>query len=65
MPLMRANKTFKIDRNRFVAPGEQYDCTEGVARSHEAMGHGERVGGNVVTLTATAPAPVAAVAAAA
>ena len=42
MPLMQASKTFKIDRNKFVHPGDEYYCSENVARHHEAMGYATR-----------------------
>ena len=42
MPIMRAAKTFKIDRDRSVLPGDLYDCTESVARHHEALAYATR-----------------------
>ncbi len=43
MPQMQARRSFRIDGNRKLKPGEHYDCTEAVARHHEAMGYAARL----------------------
>ena len=58
MPIMRASQKFKIDTAKFVSPGDEYFCSEAVARHHEAMGYATRVTVPNVALAAEEPPAV-------